>query len=84
MKLLHFTATWCNPCQMMKPMIAKVIEEHPEIDYVVIDIDENSETAQDYGIMSVPSFILYDGDTVKATAVGGMTKNQFLTALGIV
>jgi len=83
MKLLHFTAEWCGPCQMMKPMIAKVIEEHPEIDYVPIDIDTNYETARDYGVMSVPSFILINGDTM-TTAVGGMTKGQFLTALGIV
>lgn len=83
MKLLHFTAEWCGPCKMMKPMIAKVMEEHPEIEYIQIDIDSNRETAEDYGIMSVPSFIMFDGDKM-TTAVGGMTKNNFLTALGIV
>ena len=83
MKLLHFTAEWCGPCKMMKPMIAKVVEEHPEIEYVQIDVDESPETARDYNVMSVPTFILTHGEFT-TTAIGGMTKNQFLTALGIV
>ena len=82
MKLLHFTAEWCNPCQMMKPMIAQVIEEHPEIEYVPIDIDENKETAIDYGIMSVPTFIVFKDGEQTARFSGGMMKKQFLTSLG--
>jgi thioredoxin 1 len=83
MKLLHFTAEWCGPCKMMKPMIEQVMQEHPDIEYVPIDIDTNPETAIDYNVMSVPSFIMFDGDKV-TTAVGGMTKTKFLTALHIV
>ena len=83
MKLLHFTAEWCGPCQMMKPMIGQVLEEHPEIEYIAIDIDKDRATAMAHGIMSVPTFILYDGVEVKSRFSGGMPKKNFLDALGI-
>ena len=83
MRLMHFTAEWCNPCQMMKPMIGKVLEEYPDIEYVAVDIDENGETATDYDIMTVPTFIVFNGGEQTARFSGGMTKNQFLKELGV-
>lgn len=83
MRLLHFTAKWCGPCQMMKPTINKVLEEYPEIKYILIDVDENSETATDYGVMSLPTFIVFNDGEQTARFSGGMTKKQFLDKLGI-
>lgn len=83
MKLMHFTAEWCGPCQMMKPMISQVLAEHPEIEYVAIDIDQDKATAIAHEIMSVPTFIAFDGDTPTARFSGGMPKQKFLDALGI-
>lgn len=85
MKLIHFTAEWCQPCKMMKPIISQVIDENPSIEYVAIDIDENPETAKDYGIMSVPSFIsLDDNNNVIQRAVGAMPKAEFVKRLQLV
>lgn len=83
MKLLHFTAEWCGPCKMMKPMIDGIVRQHPEIEYVMIDIDRDTETAQQYSIMGVPTFIMMDGDEQKARITGAMMKQKFLDALGI-
>lgn len=83
MKLIHFTAEWCGPCQMMKPMIAQVLEDHPEIDYVAIDIDQDRDMAIDFQIMSVPTFIIFEGDQQVTRFSGGMPKQKFLDALGI-
>jgi thioredoxin 1 len=84
-KLIHFTAEWCQPCKMMKPIISQVIDENPSIEYVAIDIDENPETAKDYGIMSVPSFIsLDDNNNVIQRAVGAMPKAEFVKRLQLV
>lgn len=83
MRLMHFTAEWCNPCQMMKPMIAQILEEHPEIEYVMVDIDESGETATDYDIMTIPTFIVFNDGEQTSRFSGGMMKKQFLEKLGL-
>jgi thioredoxin 1 len=82
MKLMHFTAEWCGPCKLMKPIINQVLDENPNIEYILIDIDENPETAKDYGVMGVPSFITFDdNDNVLQRAVGAMSKAEFVKRL---
>lgn len=83
MKLLHFTAEWCNPCKMMQPIIEDIISERSDIEYVSIDIDKKVSVALEYEIMSIPFFILEheDGSVVKVQ--GAMAKRQFLDALGL-
>lgn len=68
---------------MMKPMIEQVLEEYPNIEYVLIDIDENKETAIDYAIMSVPTFIVFNDGEQTARFSGGMMKSQFIKNLEI-
>lgn len=84
MKLLHFTAEWCGPCKMMKPVINEVVAEYHDIEYLSVDIDENTETTIDYNVLSIPTFILVDNDdNVLARVTGAMSKQKFLDALGI-
>ena len=83
MRLMHFTAEWCEPCKMMKPVIAEVISERPDLEYVVIDIDKNRDVALQYDVMGVPTFIIEkDGITTNRTS-GAMTKGKFVEALDI-
>jgi thioredoxin 1 len=56
-ELLHFTASWCNPCKKMEPIISEFILENPSINYIKIDVDENSNLVKEYQIQSVPTFI---------------------------
>ena len=85
MKLLHFTAEWCGPCKMMKPVISEVVDERPYIQYVAIDIDANPETASDFGVMSIPTFILIDEmDNIVGTVIGAKPKQALLDGLQIV
>lgn len=82
MKLMHFTAEWCQPCKMMKPIIDQVLEENPSIEYISVDIDQHPETAADYGVMGVPSFITFDdNDNLIQRAVGAMSKAEFVKRL---
>lgn len=64
-EILHFTAEWCQPCKVAKPVIDKYIANNPDIVYTVIDIDKDKELMQKHitlNIMSVPSFVgVYDG-----------------------
>jgi thioredoxin 1 len=60
-KIKYFTASWCAPCKMLKPIMMDMISEGYNID--VIDIDENIEEPGQYGVRSVPTCIVMDGDT---------------------
>ena len=59
--LFYFTATWCGPCQRIKPMIQKLSEgfDESKLEVCMVDIDENDELADELQIKSVPTFYLF-------------------------
>jgi thioredoxin 1 len=64
-QLLHFTATWCQPCKSMEPLIQKLVSENLDIDYNKIDVSDEFDPAVEYGVRGVPTFIaLVDGKEV--------------------
>ena len=76
--VLNFWATWCGPCLMQAPILEQLSEEisEDELKIVKIDVDENPETAQKFGIMSIPTLLFKkDGEVVKQVA-GVHTKEQ--------
>lgn len=76
--LVDFWATWCGPCQMQAPILEQLSEEmdEDELKIVKIDVDENPNTAQKFGIMSIPTLLFKkDGVVVKQVA-GVHTKEQ--------
>lgn len=62
--IVDFFATWCGPCKMLSPILEKVEEDSKgEFNIVKIDVDESYDVAKKYGIMSVPTMIIFkDGD----------------------
>jgi thioredoxin 1 len=56
-ELIHFTADWCQPCKAMAPIVYQFKDKHPEIIYTKIDVDENPDAAQFFGVKGVPTFI---------------------------
>ena len=66
-KLLHFYADWCGPCKMLEPTL-KEIEEEIEIEH--INVDDNQEIAEKYGVMSIPTLILVKNEEEIARNVG--------------
>ena len=79
MKVLRFTASWCQPCKML----AKTLEDvETQIPIEVIDIDENQGLAMDYGIRGVPTLIMLDGDVEVKRVSGMLMKNQLTEWLG--
>ncbi len=78
-QLLHFTATWCQPCKQMEPLIAKLISENLDIDYDKIDVSDEFDPAVEYGVKGVPTFIaLKDGKEV-ARHTGVATEEKLLS-----
>ena len=56
-EFIHFTADWCNPCKQMKPVIDKFISENSDIEYVLVDVDDQVDLVDEYEIKTVPTFI---------------------------
>ena len=76
--LLDFYADWCGPCRMVGPVLAEIAEEHPELSVVKVNVDENAEIAEAFGVISIPSiFALKDGKVV-GQSVGFRPKEQLL------
>ena len=79
--LLDFWAIWCGPCRMVSPIIDEIAEEHPEIKVGKVNVDEEDELAQKFGIISIPSiFVIKDGKIVNSLA-GAVPKNKILELL---
>ncbi|AUC25617.1 thioredoxin [Streptococcus uberis] len=76
--LIDFWATWCGPCLMQAPILEQLSQEldEDELKIVKLDVDENPNTAQQFGIMSIPTLLFKkDGQVVKQVA-GVHTKDQ--------
>lgn len=65
-----FYAEWCGPCKQQEPILEKLQEKYPEINFEKIDVDENPEEAENYGVRSVPTIIVEDGGEEKERFIG--------------
>lgn len=80
--LVDFFATWCGPCKMLAPTIDEVSREVAGRAHVYkLDIDQSRDIAQRYGVMSVPTLIVFENGQVKRQAIGVQPKQNILTML---
>lgn len=79
--LVDFWATWCGPCRIMAPVIEKIAEKYEgKVIVGKVDVDENPDLAQRYGIMSIPSLLLFkDGKKVNMSV--GVTAEANVDAM---
>ncbi len=79
--LLDFWADWCGPCKMLSPVIDEIAQESDAVKVGKVNVDQEPELAQQYGIMSIPTLILFqDGSEVKRTS-GARSKQELLAWL---
>ncbi|WAH36441.1 thioredoxin [Alicyclobacillus dauci] len=80
--LVDFWATWCGPCKMMAPVLEEVATENQENLVVAkLDVDRNPQTASQYGIMSIPTMIVFRNGTPVKQIVGYMPKDTLMAQL---
>ena len=72
--LVDFYATWCGPCKMLAPVLEEVASDRDELKVVKMDIDENRELAKTYGVMSVPTLMLFKDGNMVSKKIGFMPK----------
>jgi thioredoxin 1 len=73
--LLDFTAVWCGPCRVIAPLLDQVADAHKgKLKVCKIDIDQNTETPNQFGVQSIPTLILFKGGKVFERKVGAMSK----------
>jgi thioredoxin 1 len=72
--LVDFTASWCPPCRVMKPVLGELAAETPGLRIVQLDVDEHQQTAARYGVLSMPTFVLFRHGAPVLRLVGARPK----------
>jgi thioredoxin 1 len=77
--LIDFWAEWCVPCHMVSPVVEEIAREHAQ-DVTVgkLNVDDNPETARRFGVLSIPTLILFAGGEERARVVGARGKEAIL------
>jgi thioredoxin 1 len=82
--IVDFWAEWCGPCHAVAPVLDKIVEERgEEVKLVKVNIDEEQELSQRYGVMSIPTMILFKDGEPAAAAVGAQPKSMLERSLGL-
>lgn len=79
--LLDFWATWCGPCMMLSPTVDEVANEVSNVKFGKINVDEQGELAQQFGISSIPTLVVVKDGKVVKQSVGLIPKSTILELL---
>lgn len=76
--LVDFWASWCGPCRMLSPVVDEIAEENPDLKVCKVNVDEQEELAMRYGIMSIPTLIVFRGGELIKQSAGVQPKQAIL------
>ena len=79
--LLDFWASWCGPCRMLSPTVDQVAEERPDVMVGKVNVDEQPELAQAFGVMSIPTLVVLKQGKPVSRIIGARPKGEILAAL---
>lgn len=80
--LVDYWAEWCGPCKMIAPVLDEIAKDYSgKLTVVKLNIDENPETPQHYGVRGIPTLMLFKNGEVEATKVGSLSKSQLAAFL---
>jgi thioredoxin 1 len=76
--LVDFWAEWCTPCKIVSPIVEELAGEYSgKLKVGMLNVDENGHTAQSYGVMSIPSLLIFKNGQVVKTMIGAQSKDSF-------
>lgn len=80
--IVDFYADWCGPCKMVAPVLEQISEERDDVTVTKVNVDSDGELAQRYGVMSIPTIVVFkDGKEINRS-VGAKSKAGILALLG--
>ena len=79
--LVDFYADWCGPCRMVSPIVDEIAEERRDITVGKVNVDDENALAMKYGVMSIPTLIVFEDGKEKARIVGARPKADILAEL---
>ena len=74
--LVDFWATWCGPCRMVSPIVDELSGEMENVKFCKVNVDEASDLAAKFGVMSIPTLIVFKGGEAVARQVGALGKEE--------
>jgi thioredoxin 1 len=79
--LVDFWAEWCGPCRLIAPIVEELANELPQVTFGKLNVDENQQSAQNLGITSIPTLIIYKNGEIVEKMVGMLPKPQLKTLM---
>jgi thioredoxin 1 len=68
--LVQYTATWCGPCKALTPRLSNLSNKYSDVTFVKVDVDDNKDAAMELEIFTVPTVMIYNGDTLVNRSTG--------------
>ena len=82
--LLEFWASWCGPCHVMKPLLAELAEtEKDRLKVVRVSAEDHPDLANQYSVLAIPAFFLFQKGQVSGQRIGAMSKDQLARFAGV-
>ena len=79
--LVDFYADWCGPCKMLSPVIEKLAEDMPDIKVGKINVDEENELAEAFGVSNIPTVIVFKNGKLYKKAIGYQSKEKLISLI---
>ncbi len=79
--LIDFWASWCGPCRMLSPVVDEIAAERTDVKVCKINVDDEPDLAGRFGVMSIPTLLVFVGGQLRNKSVGVVPKEKILSML---